>query len=65
MALEHDARPPDAEKTLKILRHAVSKTYYYLGYRQPIGFDASVASYPNVANALPGLRLDPTSIWGR
>ena len=39
-------------KALKILQDSTSNTYYYLEYRQPIGFDASVGTYANIVNGV-------------
>ena len=43
---------PGGVKALKILQNATSNTYYYLEFRQPIGFDASIAGYPNVVDGI-------------
>ena len=47
-------------KALKILQDGPSNTYYYVEFRQPIGFDAAVAAYPNVVN---GVLLHTGSPW--
>jgi NPCBM-associated, NEW3 domain of alpha-galactosidase len=47
---------PGGVKALKLLQGTDpvtgKKTYYYLEYRQPIGFDASVSGYPSVLNGV-------------
>lgn len=43
---------PGGIKALKIRQNAASNTNYYLEFRQPIGFDASVASYPSVVRGV-------------
>lgn len=46
----------NAPKALKILKSTDSRTgkrtWYYLEFRQPIGFDGFVSSYPNVINGV-------------
>jgi len=39
-------------KALKILKDATSKTWYYVEFRQPTGFDGMVSSYSNVLNGV-------------
>ena len=43
---------PGGVKALKMLQDATSGRYYYLEFRQPIGFDKSVGLYPSVVNGV-------------
>jgi hypothetical protein len=39
-------------KALKILKDATSKTWYYVEFRQPAGFDSFISGYSNVLNGV-------------
>ncbi len=39
-------------KALKILKDATSNTWYYVEFRQPVGFDGFISSYSNLLNGV-------------
>ena len=52
---------PGGMKALKVLQNPTSNTYYYLEFRQPTGFDASIASYANVVTGVLAHTASPSN----